>query len=713
MRHPFFAGLLLAALLAAAPVARCGDGGGSSLPEFPKPAVSLHVAPDGNDANPGTKTAPFASLERARDEIRAMRRNGELPKGGVAVETGGGVYAVTQTFTLEAQDSGTPDAPVVYRAGDGKTPVFSGGKRLSGFAPVTDAAVLARISEEARGAAVQCDLKAFGYENPGPLVLGGVSSGNGFKTHPVIELFFDGEALPMARYPNEGMLHVGDICVQDGHSIHGMTGSKTGRFVYEGDRPARWKGEKDALLYGYWFFDWADSYERIAAIDTEKREITLAEPWHGYGYRKGARYYAVNLLAEMDAPGEWHLDRESGMLYLLPPSDPEKAVVELSLLPKTMVELSGVSHVRFERICWELGGADAVHVKDGEGCLFAGCAVRRCGGDGIVVQGGQNHGVLSCDIFSMGRGGVTLTGGDRKTLAPGGHFVENCHIHHLSRIDHTYTPAALINGVGNRASHNLMHHVNSSALRVNGNDHLVEYNEVCDVLLESDDQGGADMWGDPTYRGNVYRFNYWHHIGNWRRTGEELSCGQAGIRLDDAISGVLIHGNIFYKCAAGKLGFGGVQIHGGKDNLIENNIFADCAQAVSFSPWGEKRWKEFTGKALESPQIDPELYLRRYPELAQLNENVDVNTLRRNIIWKCGRFLHRDKGAAVCEGNIMDPPDDIFVSPSRGDFTVKPSASVVEKDGFAPLPFGETGLRRDAFRGEIPEKFIAESRARN
>ena len=230
----------------------------------------------------------------------------------------------------------------------------------------------------------------------------------------------------------------------------------------------------------------------------------------------------------------------------------------------------------------------------------------------------------------MGRGGTRIVGGDRKTLAPGGHFVENCHIHDLSRIDHTYTPAIWMNGVGNRIAHNLMHDIRSSAIRLNGNDHLVEFNEIRDVVWESDDQGGADMFGNPTYRGNVFRWNYWHHIGDRPRGGEEPHCGRAGIRLDDAISGVLIQGNVFYRCSGGKHGFGGVQIHGGKENVLDNNVFVECAAAVSFSPWGDTRWRKVVGKALDSPDIDKSLYLARYPDLARLGEDHDRNTVSRS-----------------------------------------------------------------------------------
>ncbi len=692
---------------AAAPVA----DGRISAPELPQPGLELYVAPGGADTNPGTEAAPFATLERARDEIRSVRGQGGVPSGGVCVNIAGGAYAVSRTLTLAADDSGTAEAPITYRAAGADAPVFSGGMRLSGFAPVADEAVLARLPEEARGQVVQVDLKLLGLTELPPLVLGGFASGSGFKTHPVSELFFDGEALPMARYPNEGMLATAGICVEDGHTIHGMTGSKVGRILYEGDRPARWKDEADAMLYGYWFFDWADSYERIVSIDIEKREIGFAEPWHTYGYRKGARYYAVNLLSEIDMPGEWYLDRKNALVYLYPPSDPAKAVVELSVLSAPMIEMDGVSHVRFEGITWELGSADAILVKGGEKCLFAGCTVRRFGGNGIEIQGGSQHGILSCDIYSMGRGGTVIAGGDRKTLAPSGHFVANCDIHHLSRIDHTYTPAVVMGGVGGRIAHNRFHDINSSAIRLNGNDHLVEFNETHDVLLESDDQGGADMWGDATFRGNVYRFNYWHHIGNWRRIGEDLPCGQAGIRLDDAISGVLIFGNIFHHCASGKLGFGGVQIHGGKDNLIENCIFAECESAISFSPWGEKRWKDFVGSAMASVAIDPDLYLSRYPDLATLEENADINTVRRNIVWECGRFLHRDSGKTLLADNLIADTGRCFEDAAAGDFRLTGDvASLATR--FQPIPLEVIGLYKDGYRRSLPEQEIKQARAR-
>jgi hypothetical protein len=646
-------------------------------PKWPTPTVTLYVSPKGDDRNPGTKENPFVSLERARDEIRKSK------KGGVTVFVRGGEYAVKQTFKLTAGDSGAENAPVVYAAFGRETPRFTGGARIGGFTRVTDPAVLARLPEHARGKVWQADLKAQGIGDYGVPGLKGTYGAR--RREPLLELFFDGKPMEIARWPNDGFVTTGEVFGPQTTDKKGRKHTVGGQFAYDGDRPARWKDESDAWLYGYWFHDWADSYEKIASIDTAQRLITLAPPLHHYGFAKGRRYHALNLLSEIDRPGEWYLDRSRGVLYLWPPSNPNRATVEVSMLAAPFVELDGVAHVAFRGLTWATGRDDGLRIRGGERCLLAGCTVRNLAGDGVVVEGGKGHGLLGCDIYNMGRGGAILRGGDRRTLAPGGHFVENCHIHHVSRIDHTYTPAVLANGVGIRIAHNLMHHIGSSAMRVEGNDHLVEFNEVHNAVRESDDQGGVDVFGNPTYRGNVYRHNFFHDIGSGR------SCGQAGIRLDDAISGTLIHGNVFWRCSEAQ--FGGVQIHGGKDNIVDNNLFVDCKQAISFSPWGQKRWEQFLSEplaagALKQVDITQPPYSTRYPELAALRENADANRAWRNLAVRCGKFAVRDRGV----NEFMDN----HATDENAGCRPKPSAAAAA--GFAPIPFEEIGLYKDDLR---------------
>ena len=596
---------------------------------------------------------------------------------------------MSRTFDLSAEDSGHETSPLQICAAAGEQPVFRGGVRLKGWRHIASTDDFPLLPAESRPGVWCLDLRTCGVTNILPLKLGGYASGGGFITYPAHELFFNGKAMQLARGPNEGFLRITDVAVKDGTKGYDREGSKIGKFFFGGEYPKRWVNEPDLMLYGYWFWDWADSYERVASIDAAQRLIVLSEPWHNYGFSKGAPFYAVNALSELDMPGEWYLDRRSGQLLFYAPSDPNAALVEISSFAGPMVSLQNVSHVSFEGLTWELGSGDGLRVGGGTNCVFAGCTVRYFAGNGVEIRGGQRNGLLSCDIYSMGRGGIIISGGDRRTLTPGGHFVENCDIHDLSRIDHTYTPAVLLDGVGNRIVRNRLHEVLSSALRVGGNDQLIEGNEIFNVVTESDDQGGVDMWGNPTFRGNVYRYNYWHHIGNWRAKGEQPKCGQAGIRLDDAICGTLIYGNIFERCSTGKSGFGGIQIHGGKDNRVENNLFVDCAAAVSFTPWGADRWREFVNKALDSKDIDRELYLRRYPELAHLTESPNTNLVRSNITLRCGELLRRSPKAVNSSDNTIL---------AEGDFAFPANTKLLKRPGFSPIPVSEIGLHADKWR---------------
>ena len=80
--------------------------------------AALYVNPQsGCDDNKGTASEPFASLEKARDTIRSLKKSGALAEKGIAVELSGTFAMPTNTFVLDAYDGGSAtNAPVVYRA---------------------------------------------------------------------------------------------------------------------------------------------------------------------------------------------------------------------------------------------------------------------------------------------------------------------------------------------------------------------------------------------------------------------------------------------------------------------------------------------------------------------------------------------------------------------------------------------------------------------
>jgi len=92
--------------------------------------VDFHVAPDGSDDQPGSKSEPFATLERARDEIRKRKQQGSLA-GPVTVLVRGGTYHFAKSLELDVRDSGTPAAPIVWRAATDQEVRLSGGADAS------------------------------------------------------------------------------------------------------------------------------------------------------------------------------------------------------------------------------------------------------------------------------------------------------------------------------------------------------------------------------------------------------------------------------------------------------------------------------------------------------------------------------------------------------------------------------------------------------
>ena len=668
-------------------------------------AADFFVAPNGNDANPGTQARPLASLEAARDAVRKLRQDGKLPKDGVTVWLRGGDYVRTASLELSAADSGTPSAPIVWRACKGEMVRLLGGRKLSGFQPVTDAAALARLDQQAREHVRKLDLGGLGITDFGRMK----SRGFGRPTTPAhCEIFFDGKPMTLARWPNEGQWDAiagfPEASAQ-GNDHGGKIGRLEAGFHYRGDRPRRWRDASDLWVHGYWSWDWANSYERVASLDLDQRLIKTAPPHGLYGFRKAQRFYFLNVIEELDQPGEWFLDRKSGILYFWPPqAAQEDPPVLISLLDQPLLRLVGASHVAFQGVTFEATRASAVEIRGGAGNRVAGCLIRNVGNWGVRIDGGTGHGVVSCDVFDTGDGGVSLHGGDRRTLAPGGHFVENCHFARQGRWSKCYVPAVLMDGVGLRASHNLIHDHPHCAILFGGNEHLIELNEIHHIALETGDVGAIYTGRDWTFRGNRIRHNFIHHTGG-------VGMGSMGVYMDDCVSGTEVFGNVFYKVHWAMF------IGGGRDHRVENNVFVDCDPAVRVDGRGLDKSPVWSGMVNDYMKkqlaaVPQELYRSRYPAIKGLDRYYaaadgvppEGNLVARNVC--AGKWLevgwHAKQEWLGLQSNFVGG-DPGFVAPDKMDFRLKKD-SPAWAIGFQPIPFEKIGLQRDEYRKDVGTK---------
>lgn len=665
----------------------------SSIPPAGKFTAEIFVGPRGQDSGDGTRARPFASLNRARDQIRTLREQGLA--GAIAVTALPGEYPMAGRVGLNQRDSGTAAAPVVYRAEKPGTAVFYGGLRLTGFVAVTNALIRERLPAESRDRVLQCDLRARGLTDFGRLQVRGFGQP---PSPPTLELYFNGRPMTLARWPNEGFTGIRKLV--DGGS---KAAGRPSVFEYDSDRPARWTQAPDGWIFGYFRYLWADATLPIGVINPTARTLATAEAYHyggGMTTEQGITYYAFNLLEELDAPGEWYLDRTAGILYFLPPSDPAQATIELGRLASPLVVLKNAAHIRLEGLVFDLARHDGLVLDDCTNCLVAGCTFSRLAGNGVSIQGGSSNTLFGCDIRLIGRRGSEVLGGDRATLTPGGHVVENCQIHEFGRIDRTYTPAIQLEGVGHRVAHNLLYDGPSSVMRIEGNDHVIEFNDVHSAVRESDDQGAMELFGNPTYRGVVFRHNRFRNVG---KTGAEAAVhGQAALRLDDAISGMVIYGNVFVRSANGN--FGAIQMNSGRDNIIDNNLFVDCAQGIS-GGWYENNtvWRGLrTGRA-PAGVVTNALYQARYPAMRRMLDNDAVNHVWRNVFFHCGRPTTGNRAHLdLLENGDFPETDPGFVNAAAGDFRLPRQARLFHTVGFRPIPVTEIGLYEHPSRASWP-----------
>ena len=655
-------------------------------------ATTLYVSTAGDDAWTGAlpepdadrSDGPLATLEAARDALRALRT-----EGGATVIVRGGTYERDSTFELAAEDSGADGAPVVYRAAEDEHVRLVGGRRVLGFAPVTDAAILDRLLPEARSEVLQANVRDLGIDDFGSPNGGG------------LELFYNDAPMTPARWPNEGFVRVTDLVGGDPVDVRGTKGDKAGKFMYDGDRPERWTDENDPWVHGYWFWDWSDQRHRVESIDLEKRVIAVEPPYHGYGYRVGQWFYAFNLLAELDTPGEWYLDRETGILYFWPPSPIADGEAVASVVDNIVIARD-TKQVEFRGMTFEACRDTAIRVEGGEDTRVVGCVIRNTGTWAVRISGGERNGVVGCDITGTGGGGIALSGGDRLTLTPAGHYADNNHIHHYSRWTRMYNPAVTLGGVGNRATHNLIDNAPHMGIGFSGNDHLMEFNEIHSVCFESNDAGAIYAGRDWTMRGTVIRHNYMHHVNGFEARG----C--VGVYLDDMFCDTEIVGNVFYKVTRAAF------IGGGRDCLVENNLFVDCQPALHIDNramgWAGYHVATTMKDRLDDMPFRDPVWAERYPELLTVWEDEPAapkgNVVARNVSFggKWDGVQDGARGYVTFEDNLIDD-DPHFRGTPPDDFRLRDDSPAFEL-GFHPIPVDRIGRYESAERASWPVEHV-------
>ncbi|MBE5039706.1 right-handed parallel beta-helix repeat-containing protein [Ructibacterium gallinarum] len=675
--------------------------------------VILYVSPNGSDAGDGSYENPLATLNGARQRVQQIKRS--IKQGRIIVSFLEGEYSFHQTVKFSREDSGTEKVSIIYRAEPGQTVSFTGSKPVdsSAFTPVTDPAIRVRLRPEVRDRVGQLDLKQQGISNIEAYMR---QPGFNYATIGIAKLYLDNQEQVLSRWPNEGYALIEEVS-QSGNMMYTAESivSNAKPIVFQGGyRAENWKQAKDAIIEGYFMWDWA--YEQLYMdYVTDNNAIVTRDSITNFGIAPGKRFAVFNLLEEIDAPGEFYIDRENLILYYYPPYPiTNQMKMDISVLTDDMVYANELSYVGFERIRFEKTRGVAVNLSDCDHISFWGCTFENIGKEAIDVIGNEID-IQSCDFFYIGDYAINMDGGDRNTLTPSNNAIENCHFYKFSNSRKTYSGAVSLRGAGHTVQHNLMHDSPHQAIWFEGNDHKIQYNEIYDVLKETIDAGAIYAGRDYGSRGNEVAFNYIHDL-DYSMIARGTQSGyldDVAIYMDDMFSGTSIHHNVIQHVARGML------LGGGRDMTVYNNIIIDAAQsmyldqrAVEPGTAGYTQAKpggEAYNKTKKWP-VESSLWLSRYPELKNVLTDPMLNypannAVYDNLIYQSGEanlLPYFYELARKFTNNVVMETGDIFKDPETQDYSIQEGADILKKiPGLSEINMEEIGLYQDAYRTEI------------
>lgn len=652
------------------------------------PAAEFFVAPNGSDTHSGTREQPFLTPARARQAAREAA--GAAP---VTVTFRGGIYFLPEPLILTPEDSGGPDAPVVYTSFPGETVVLSGGVPLCPeWTPHEGAILKTRVPE-------------------------------GFD---VDQLFLDGQQLTLARYPN----YDPDVLPYNGYAAE----------AFDPERAAAWRDPEGGFIHAIHRHKWGGYHYRITGKEPN-HTVIYEGGWQNnrqMGMHPDYRF-VENIFEELDAPGEWFLDRKTRTLYLYPPETADlegvrlvgshlRHVVEVQGTqadPVRHVEISGLifRHTRrtfmetrepLLRSDWTIYRGGALLVTGAEDLTVKDCEFHQLGGNAVFLSTyNRRVRIAGTHIHDIGASGVCFVGspdavrnplfeykerqnvqdidntpGPKSDNFPLDCGVEDSLIHSVSLVEKQAAGVQISMSRGITVRHCSIYDSGRAGINISEGTfggHLIEFCDVFDTVRETGDHGSFNSWG---------RDRFWELRGAPEEELPELArldtrttlirnsrwrCDHGwDIDLDDGSSDYEITNNLmlngglklregFYRKATNNITVNnGLHPHvwyADSHDVVKHNIFMTAHRPVRVREWGD--------------MVDENFFTSEQAAAAHVDEGVDTHSA-----WG----------------------DPLFVDPANGDYRVKPGSPAL-KVGFENFPMDRFGVQKPELRAiaRVPE----------
>ena len=701
-------------------------------------ANDFYISTTGSDDWSGTlkepdeqkNDGPFATLARARDAVRELKKSGMAKN--IHVQIRGGHYRIHETIVFGVDDSGEGDFSIAYEAYPNEEPVFSSDVTIDGWKQL----------ENTNGKIWVTDVSK--------------------KTSSFFTLYDGEKRLPRAR--SKGFIPV----MPDSKEERSKSSRTNLHFPVGAIR--NWSNLEGIDIVVRPLHAWVVNILPLQSVNQQTQIATVSIPatyaMNELHYLPGTdSVWVENAIDFLEEPGEWVFDSKLSKLYLWPVTEgmprgitapllQEYLKIEGSIdedgptdIPVRNLIFRGLTLTRGES--WRVGKDDKglqhdwdmhdkanalVRLRGAESCTIEKCRFTHSGSSAIRLDlHAQKNRIQSNHIEHIGGTGILLCGYGPGTKDVNHHnLIRNNHIHHVGEI-YPHSPGIFVWQSGdNRVVNNLIHHTPYSGIIVSGvmtsffskrdnnsrelvrtirwqevgknrnqrsfeevrrflhtHDNLVEANEIHHAMEQLGDGNGIYIRGAGS--GNIIRRNYIHHLVS-------PVALQSAIRTDGGQRDTLISENLIYRCTSQ-----GIQLK--LNNRAENNIIADLIEPIHK---GEKRLPAYF-KLREGPMTGAVIQRNI---LYHPGENAvfydQGNSPRLPAAW--AKQANTDHNLYYCAGNpnmsravlkkarrtAIDTnsrsADPLFVDPENGDFRFKPG-SPAKKLGIVPIDLSKIGLQ--------------------
>ncbi len=649
--------------------------------------TKIYLSPKGNDANPGSKDLPLATLKGAVNKLRTLRTVQSFNKT-VQVIIGDGDYYLSEPIVLGPDDSGTDKAPIIFCADKGAHPVFLGGKKISGFEKVSDQLWRVHVPEVSN--------RGWYFE----------------------QLYVNGRRATRAKSPNSGFYFLKDVSeriVDKGTGrIPNQAVQRLMLFPKAVAHVASFSKDdfNDAVMTLY--HKWDNTRKHITAFEQDSSVVfttgTGMQSWNMLDTK--TRYILENYKAALDTCGEWYLDRSGSLFYMPLPGESIKDLVVIAPVAEQLILLQGnestgkkVENIRFEGLSFQVAGysmpkagneaeqaaapIEAVVMADyARNIQLINCEIAHTGTNAIWFRNACiDCRIQHCYLHDLGAGGVKI-----------GNFVEPVTQELLTR--NIVVDNNIITSGG---------YVFPCAVGVtlfHASDNQITHNEIADFRYSGVSVGWVWGYAYSATKRNKIEFNHIHHIG-WGELcdmGGVYCLGQSegtsvsnnvihhiysfdyggwGLYTDEGSTGIVMENNLVYNCKNS-----GFHQHYGRENFIRNNIFANNMKAQLQATRIEEHLSfTFTHNIVSFSTGD--LLTSNWSRIRiQSDSNSYWDTRTPDVRFAGSSFADWQKSGKDVHSILADPE---FVDPANFDFRVM-NKSLMHQIGFKAFDYSKAGV---------------------